>query len=246
MSPSQTPAGRDSASPSQAPVGRDSASPSQTPVREGKFIVVEGIDGSGSTTLVQTLVDQLRGQGRRVHKTCEPSSGPIGAMIRQVLAHRVVVPGPSGAVAPSWSTMALLFAADRLDHLQSEVLPQLQGGATVISDRYDLSSLAYQSATAEADAIRTLAWIRELNRHARRPDLTLVLDVRAEVAAERRQGRGGAEELYEKRELQARLCQAYAQAEMLVPGDPLVHLDANLAPGAVSRAAFAALESYLL
>src|SRR5262249_48088738 len=141
---------------------------------EGIFIVVEGIDGSGSTTVAERLTAHLTAQKRPVHRTCEPSAGPIGAMIRQILAHRIVVPSEGGAAPPGWATMALLFAADRMDHLDAEVLPRLKNGIIVISDRYDLSSLAYQSATAPAndpkEAKHISSWIRDLNRHARRPD----------------------------------------------------------------------------
>jgi dTMP kinase len=213
---------------------------------EGAFIVVEGIDGSGSTTLVDRLAANFRANHRPVHRTCEPSGGPVGAMIRQVLSHRIVVPVDSAVVSPGWATMALLFASDRLDHLEAEVLPRLRKGITVISDRYDLSSLAYQSATAPVgnsdDADRVVAWIRECNRFARRPDLTLVLDVLPEVAAQRRASRGGSKELFENLELQVRLARAYAGAEKLVPGDSLVHLDANQPIEAVTVAAVAAIE----
>jgi dTMP kinase len=205
--------------------------------------VVEGIDGSGSTTIVDRLVAGLKAKQRAVHRTCEPSGGPIGAMIRQVLSHRIVVPGQG---SPGWSTMALLFAADRLDHLESEVLPRLRQGVTVISDRYDLSSLAYQSATAPQGGARetaeVLGWIRELNRRARRPDLTLVLDVSPDVAAARRGQRGGDKELYEDLDLQARLAEAYARAEDLVPGDRIVHLDADQSADAVLAAAMSAVD----
>jgi dTMP kinase len=170
-------------------------------------------------------------------------------MIRQILAHRIVIPSEWGAASPGWTTMALLFAADRMDHLDAEVLPRLRDGIIVISDRYDLSSLAYQSATAPAndpeEAKRIASWIRDLNRHARRPDLTLVLDVRPEVAAARRDNRGGARELYEDGELQARLAEAYATAEQLVAGDPLVHIDANASIDQVVGASFAAIETLL-
>src|SRR5215471_20606989 len=166
---------------------------------EGAFIVVEGIDGSGSTTVTERLAAHVASKRRAVHRTCEPSSGPVGAMIRQILSHRIVVPTELGATSPGWATMALLFAADRLDHLEAEVLPRIRDGVVVISDRYDLSSLAYQSATAPSDdpeeAKRIIAWIRHLNARARRPDLTIVLDVLPEVAAARRDARGGAREL---------------------------------------------------
>jgi dTMP kinase len=158
----------------------------------------------------------------------------------------MVLPGSAGGGSPGWETMALLFAADRLDHLEAEVRPAIARGAMVISDRYDLSSLAYQSATAPpGDPGRreeVTAWIRELNRPARRPDLTLVLDVRAEVAAQRRASRGGVRELYEGLELQARLAEAYAHAEKLVPGDRLVHIDGNQAVASVLATALAAIE----
>jgi dTMP kinase len=216
---------------------------------EGSFIVVEGIDGSGSTTVVSELASHFRAKQHAVHGTCEPSGGPIGSLIRQILAHRMVIPTEWGTASPGWATMALLFASDRLDHLEAEVLPRLRDGVMVVSDRYDLSSLAYQSATAPAgdpaDAGRVVAWIRELNRQARRPDLTVVLDVRPEVAAERRRIRGGPKELYEDTEMQARLAQAYAIAEKLVPADRVVHVDANLPLEAVVSASVGAVEAIL-
>jgi dTMP kinase len=216
---------------------------------EAVFIVVEGIDGSGSTTVVERLAAHLASKKRPAHRTCEPSGGPIGSMIRQILAHRIVIPSEWGAASPGWATMALLFASDRLDHLEAEVLPRLRDGVIVVSDRYDLSSLAYQSATAPADdpekARRVVAWIRELNVRARRPDLTLVLDVRPEVAAERRKTRGGARELYEEGELQARLAEAYGRAEELVPGDHVVHVDANQPIEAVVGACVSAVDQLL-
>ena len=216
---------------------------------EGVFIVVEGIDGSGSTTVVERLAAHLVSKRRPAHRTCEPSSGPIGSMIRQILAHRIVIPSEWGAASPGWATMALLFASDRLDHLEAEVLPRLRDEVIVVSDRYDLSSLAYQTATAPTDdpeeARRVVAWIRELNVRARRPDLTLVLDVRPEVAAERRKNRGGARELYEDGELQARLAEAYTRAEQLAPGDRIVHVDANRAVDEVVAACVASVDQLL-
>jgi dTMP kinase len=189
----------------------------------GLFIVMEGIDGCGSTTHAKLLSEAIRGRGAQVVLTCEPSSGPIGTLIRQALQRRL--PGPD-ATAPrhlDWTTMALLFAADRMDHLDSSIIPALRAGSVVISDRYDLSSLAYQSVTAHEGA-DPVPWIRTLNRQALRPDLTLVIDVPAEVAEERRRARGGVEELFEARELQARLATVYARAEQLVPNDRLLHV----------------------
>lgn len=189
----------------------------------GVFIVVEGVDGCGSTTHSRLLAKALKAGGREAVLTCEPSNGPVGGLIRQILQRRLFVADATGPRGFAWTTMALLFAADRLDHLDSLVLPALEDGSIVVSDRYDLSSLAYQSATSP-DADMALPWIRELNARAVRPDVTIVIDVPAEVAEERRQGRGGVEEMFEHRALQERLVHIYARAEALVPGDRIVHV----------------------
>jgi dTMP kinase len=190
---------------------------------EGRFVVLEGIDGSGTTTQAKRLAAELERRGTRVCLTCEPSSGPIGVLIRQALGRKLPLTDGGAPRAFDWSTLALLFAADRLDHVDSVVLPALREGKTVVSDRYDLSSLAYQSVTApEGDGV--VPWIRELNRRARRPDLTLVLDVEADVAERRRALRGGPPEIFEVSEIQRRLAEVYARAAELVPGDRLVHV----------------------
>lgn len=206
---------------------------------EGSFIVLEGIDGAGTTTQAARLAARFAARGLPMIVTHEPTGGPIGSMIRQALTHRLVVPGIHGGRPPSWKTMALLFAADRLDHLEAEILPNVLDGVSVVSDRYDLSSLAYQSAVADDE--RALPWIRSLNEHARRPDLTIVLDVDAATAAKRRAFRGGSAELYEVTELQAKLATAYARAEELVPGDRIVHVDGERDAGTVERAVYQAV-----
>jgi len=198
----------------------------------GRFIVLDGIDGSGTTTQAQRLVAALQAAGQRAQFTCEPSSGPIGRQIRQLLSR-----GAEAGAAPAgggdepscaWDTLALLFAADRLDHVAREIRPALSAGIHVICDRYDLSSLAYQSATA-LPGTDPLPWIRALNQRALRPDLTLVLDVDPDVAEARRAARGQPPELFERRDLQRRLAQLYARAELLVPGDRLLHVPADAA-----------------
>lgn len=193
----------------------------------GRFFVVEGTDGTGSTTQARLLAERLGGRGDHpVRLTCEPSSGPIGTMIRQVLSHRLVVHAKSGSRAPDWRTMALLFAADRMDHLDSVVEPVLAEGGVVVSDRYVLSSLAYQSATSgEGEA--SLDWLRALNSRARVPELTIVLTLPESAAAARRAGRGAQTELYEERSLQERLVELYARAEELLAGQRVVFVDAS-------------------
>jgi dTMP kinase len=184
--------------------------------KAGRFVVIEGIDGAGTTTQVALLGERLRSGGALVRTTREPSDGPIGTLVRQVLTGRVVVPGGR---APDWTTMALLFAADRLDHVESEIAPFCAEGGVILSDRYDASSLAYQSVVSGQGAEGAVEWIRSLNKFARRPDLTVVLDLSAELAAERRERRGEAAQLYEQNEVQRALVAFYKDLPKHMPND---------------------------
>lgn len=208
---------------------------------EGHFIAIEGIDGAGTTTQAARLAAVLRRRGLPVRTTHEPTDGPIGALIRQVINGRVVVSGPAGSTSLGWSTMALLFAADRLDHLQAEIIPNLMDGVTVITDRYDASSIAYQGVVSGDEAVTE--WIRTINRRARRPDLTIILDVTPDTALERRRARGGVPDLFEEEDLQRRLATFYATIERYLPGDRLVHLDGNADADAVHAGVLAAVEA---
>lgn len=189
----------------------------------GAFIVIEGIDGSGSTTQAQRLVAALEREGVPALFTCEPSSGNVGALIREALAHRLR-DRAGDPVTLDWVTLALLFAADRADHVHRTVQPALKSGRWVISDRYDLSSLAYQSVTS-GGAAGVLPWIVALNSKVLRPDLTIVVDVTAATAARRRHTRGADAELFEVPEVQERLASVYRDAETLVPDDAVIHVD---------------------
>jgi dTMP kinase len=194
-----------------------------TPKR-GRFVVLEGIDGAGTTTHVGKLTERLRSMRVQVRATREPSDGPVGTLVRQVLTGRVVIPGGR---APGWATMALLFAADRMDHVESEIEPFITEGGVMISDRYDASSLAYQSISSGADAKEAVEWIRSLNRYVRRPDLTIVLDVPPETASERRLFRGEPAQLYEQNEVQRALAAFYKDLARHMPKDRVVVIDAS-------------------
>jgi len=154
----------------------------------GKFIVLEGIDGAGTTSQLDRVVSFLRGLGRRAETTCEPSLGPVGKLIREILLGNHLVPGGQKVCGEA---MALLFAADRFDHLNREVLPKLQTGIDVVSDRYLLSSLAYQS--EESD----VAWVETLGKGILTPDLTIVFDLPVSIAFERRRAAGRPTERYD-------------------------------------------------
>lgn len=191
--------------------------------RKGRFVVLEGIDGAGTTTQVGKLVERLRaGGGVTVRATREPSDGPIGSLVRQVLTGRIVAPGGR---APGWATMALLFAADRMDHVESVIEPVLAEGGVVVSDRYDASSLAYQSVSSGRGGAPAVDWIRQLNRHALRPDLTIVVDLPSETAAARREARGEPAQLYEQNEVQRALAAFYRDLAKHMPDDKVVVVD---------------------
>ncbi len=139
---------------------------------KGKFICIEGVDGSGKTTQAKRLVKNLRSKGYDAVYTTEPSDGKIGTFIRDfVLSRESRVP---------IALEALLFAADRVDHVQADVEPLLAQGKTVVCDRYVCSSLAYQGAAG-----LDLDWMDCINRFALKPDLTLFLDVPPEVGLRR-------------------------------------------------------------
>jgi dTMP kinase len=158
----------------------------------GRFIVFEGLDGAGTTTQSQLLADALRAKGRTVHLAHQPSGGCVGLLIRQILAGRTATQKADGKLdVVDERVMALLFAADRLDHLTSQIEPRLARGEDVILDRYVLSSLAYQGATVSHE------FIQAANRYARKPDLTLFLYVPAQLALERVRKRGAKLERYE-------------------------------------------------
>jgi dTMP kinase len=190
----------------------------------GRLVVLEGIDGAGTTTHVARLAERLRSMRVPVRATREPSDGPVGTLVRQVLTGRVVVPGGR---APGWATMALLFAADRMDHVESEIEPFLAEGGVVLSDRYDASSLAYQSVSSGSQKKDAVEWIRMLNRYVRRPDLTIVLDVSPETAAERRLFRAETAQLYDQNEVQRALAAFYRDLAKHIPHDQVVVIDAS-------------------
>ena len=170
----------------------------------GRFVVLEGLDGAGTTTQSDLLAAWLRGRGHKVHLTAEPSRGPVGALIRLILSGRVGG-GPAGGVDPA--ALALLFAADRLDHLACEVEPRLASGWDVVSDRYLLSSLAYQGAATGRGR-----WVEAVNARAPAPDLTVFLEVRPAVALRRRFAASAERELFEVVDFQRRVALGYRRS----------------------------------
>ena len=139
--------------------------------KRGVFIVIEGLDGSGKTTQAKLLAEKLSRSHRAVY-TAEPSRGKIGAFIRDRCLYG------EKRLAPM--VEALLFAADRVEHVENEVKPALAEGKLVISDRCVYSSLAYQGASG-----LSLEWIKAINKYALKPDFAVFIDVSPETVLQR-------------------------------------------------------------
>ena len=185
----------------------------------GRFFALEGIDGSGKSTQLPLLARRLEALGRPCVQTREPTGGPMGTLLRQVLTGQVDC--DSRVVAP-------LFVADRLDHLLRKgdgLLALVEGGTDVLCDRYYFSSYAYQSVDLP------LEWVIGANRPCAdllRPDATLFLDVDPELALERIARNRAGVELFETRERLTRTREQYFRAferlrdqerVVVIPGD---------------------------
>jgi dTMP kinase len=192
--------------------------------RRGRFIVFEGLDGSGVTTQAELLRSWLHKQGHEAILTKEPSDGPAGAIVRLSLAKRLASKPTTSVAEPlDAHALALLFAADRMDHIHNEILPRLRSGVVVVSDRYYLSSYAYQS--LEVD----LGWVKQINSKCIKPDLTLLIDVPAEICKKRMDRQRWHVELYEDVEKLARVRQNYLEIarDLLVAGEKIELIDGN-------------------
>ncbi|MBN9612737.1 MAG: dTMP kinase [Actinobacteria bacterium] len=155
---------------------------------EGIFITLEGGDGAGKSTQAELLGGWLESRGREVVRTREPGGTSLGVALRQLLLHGTDV---------SPRAEALLYAADRAQHVAEIVRPALDRGAVVVQDRYIDSSLAYQGAARSLDPSE----IRGLSEWASQdlwPHLTVLLDVSPELAVERRAAAGGTADRLER------------------------------------------------
>lgn len=169
---------------------------------------MEGVDGSGISTQTRLLQHWLETEEEKYGRTLftkEPTDGPVGGLIRLALTKRLK--------PLDERVMALLFAADRIDHLyqsagdeqQGGIVAHLEQGINVVSDRFYLSSLAYQSLQVDR------AWLEVINRYCIKPDLTILLQVPIEHSVRRRNKSRFHEELYEKEESLVRINQNYLE-----------------------------------
>ena len=158
-------------------------------------MVLEGLDGAGTTTQAELLSERLKAEGRPHSMTWEPTDGPIGALIRSIL---------SGRIPALPKTIALLFAADRGEHLGSTdgILERTGRGELVISDRYLFSSLAYQSIQCGME------YVMGLNREFPLPQCLFFVDTPVEICQSRLAKRS-ARELFDNSSFQSKVRETY-------------------------------------
>ncbi|MCJ7431475.1 dTMP kinase [Candidatus Bathyarchaeota archaeon] len=189
----------------------------------GFFICVEGLDGCGKTTQTKLLVRRLRRKRYDAIYTAEPSRGKIGKFIKRHCLH--------GEKRVSSIIEALLFAADRFEHVEDVIVPAIGKGKIVVSDRYVYSSLAYQGAAG-----LDLEWIEKVNEHAIHPDLAFFIDVKPEIVVKRLKPK---KSVMENLQTQQKVREVYMK---FVENGELVKIDGN---GSVQEVAESILKAAL-
>lgn len=183
--------------------------------KRGKFIVFEGIDGSGKSTQIKILTEKLERLGLKCRKTFEPTYGKVGGVLHDIL---------SGKIEADPKFTASLFVADRLDHILNQedgVLKSLESGETVLCDRYYFSSYAYQSVEVPRE------WVIEANRLAKNaltPDITIFIDIPPEVAMQRISKNRQNIEIYETEERLRAVREGYISAFELLKNEEKISI----------------------
>ena len=184
--------------------------------KRGAFIVIEGLDGSGKTTQARLLVQKMQSSHNAIYTT-EPSRGKIGSFIRERCLYE--------EKRLDSAVEALLFAADRVEHVQNEVIPALNEGQLVVSDRYLYSSLAYQGSAG-----LNIDWIDAINKHALKPDLAVFIDVAPEIVLKRLNRK---KSVMETVETQKKVREIYMK---FVANGALIRIDGDMPINEVSEA----------
>ena len=204
---------------------------------DAKFIVIEGLDGSGKTTQIRLLSKRLKELGRSVAETAEPTAGATGGLIRDAL---------SGFTPRTGTEIAALFMADRVAHNVNPVNginAMLAQGRDVISDRYYYSSLAYQGVVSDPD------WVFHINvdcPEIRKPDLCVFLDLDDEACIRRMEQGRSYREIYENENTLIAVRRRYFDAFRRLEGrDNIVIVNADRTPEEVAEDIFAAVSAVL-
>ncbi|MGB9914693.1 MAG: dTMP kinase [Candidatus Bathyarchaeales archaeon] len=193
--------------------------------KRGAFICLEGLDGSGKTTQAKMLAEKLKAGYNAVY-TAEPSRGKIGMFIRKHCLY--------GEKRLPSAVEALLFAADRMEHVTTEILPAIEQGRLVISDRYLYSSIAYQGAAG-----LSIEWIETINKYALKPDLAVFIDVDPKTAMKRLKLN---KSLMENLETQQKVREIYLK---FVEKGRLIRVNGNQLKNAVARELYTVVKRFL-
>ncbi|MDY3785176.1 MAG: dTMP kinase [Eubacteriales bacterium] len=203
--------------------------------KKGRFIVFEGLDGSGKTTQIDILSERLRSEGRKIYKTAEPTESVTGGLLRDALG---------GISKRSACEMAALFVIDRIFHNvnhKSGIMKMLNDGYDVICDRYYYSSLAYQG--SETD----FSWVRGMNLDCpeiMRPDICIFLDISPRECVKRIGKDRAVTEIYEKEEKLTRFRKQYFEVfELLKDTDNIVTVGADGTINETAEKIYAAVKS---
>ena len=204
---------------------------------EGKFIVIEGLDGSGKTTQIRLLTARLKAMGRSVAETAEPTNATTGGLIRDAL---------SGFTPRTGTEIAALFMADRVAHNVNPVNGinvMLAQGRDVICDRYYYSSLAYQGVVSDPD------WVFHINvdcPEIRKPDLCVFLDLDDEACIRRMEQGRSYREIYENENTLIAVRRRYFDAFRRLEGrDDIRIVNADRMAEEVAEDIFAAVKELL-
>jgi dTMP kinase len=203
---------------------------------KGRFIVFEGIDGSGKSTQSRRLTERFKQEGIRHYTTMEPTDSPIGSLIHQIM---------TGRVKTDNKVIAALFAADRLDHLLNDVdgiLAKISAGVTVVSDRYYFSSYAYHAVDMPMD------WVIKANEQSAqllRPTVNIFIDVDPEVAMQRISANRFHKELFEKKSRLIKVREHYLEAFDKLKGvEHCLIIDGNRSEEEIAGEVWEKLERY--
>ena len=212
--------------------------------KNGKFIVIEGIDGSGKSTQVELLKNKLP----EFHFTREASDGPIGTLLRRLFL--------TGERQCDERVINMLYVADRLDHITNKtdgILKSIISGCNVICDRYYLSSMAYNSYMMETNEkmykmINQTISMNAVNMSSLRPDLTIYIDTPPEVACQRINIRNEDKAIYETPEKLEKIYQSYKMSIAILLKDykeNIVIVDGSKSPEEIHNEIYGIIQKLL-